>query len=91
MLEHSNFLLLLGCSEALTAHFGKYGTIIDSVIMKDRATGHPRGFGFVTFQDPSICDRVFQDTHVIDGRTVSQLFFIRYLRSTDYDAWVVVK
>ncbi|KAF2292259.1 hypothetical protein GH714_018283 [Hevea brasiliensis] len=27
-------------------HFGKYGEITDSVIMKDRKTGQPRGFGW---------------------------------------------
>jgi len=51
-------------------HFKKYGEITDAVIMKDRSTGHPRGFGFVTFMDASACKRVVQDKHVIDGRTV---------------------
>lgn len=57
-------------TEKLTNHFKKYGEIIDSVIMKDRVTGHARGFGFVTYSDPSVCDRVIQDKHVLDGRTV---------------------
>eukprot|EP00850_Spirogloea_muscicola_P011958 SM000076S21779 [mRNA] locus=s76:181550:184083:+ [translate_table: standard] len=57
-------------TEILTEHFAKYGELTDAVIMRDRATGHPRGFGFVTFSDPAICDRVVQDKHVIDGRTV---------------------
>lgn len=57
-------------SEKLTDHFKKYGEIIDSVIMKDRTTGHHRGFGFVTYSDPSVCDRVMQDKHILDGRTV---------------------
>lgn len=57
-------------TEKLTNHFKKYGEIIDSVIMKDRVTGHPRGFGFVTYSDPSVCDRVIKDNHVLDGRTV---------------------
>ncbi|GBG61332.1 hypothetical protein CBR_g20367 [Chara braunii] len=57
-------------TENLTRHFRKYGEIIDAVIMKDRNSGHPRGFGFVTFRDPSICDRALKDTHCIDGRTV---------------------
>ena len=52
-------------------HFKKYGEIIDSVIMRDRATGHTRGFGFVTYLDPSVVDRVMQDKHVLDGKTVS--------------------
>ncbi|BBN00286.1 heterogeneous nuclear ribonucleoprotein A1/A3 [Marchantia polymorpha subsp. ruderalis] len=57
-------------TDNLTSHFKKYGEITDAVIMKDRNTGHPRGFGFVTFADPLVCDRVVQDKHVIDGRTV---------------------
>lgn len=58
-------------ADNLTSHFKKYGEITDAVIMKDRSTGHPRGFGFVTFADPVVCDRVVLDKHVIDGRTVS--------------------
>ncbi|CAK9209792.1 unnamed protein product [Sphagnum troendelagicum] len=57
-------------TDHLTNHFKKYGEITDAVIMKDRSTGHPRGFGFVTFMDASACKRVVQDKHVIDGRTV---------------------
>lgn len=57
-------------TEKLVDHFKKYGEIIDSVIMKDRGTGHPRGFGFVTYSDPSVIDAVIKDTHTLDGRTV---------------------
>ena len=56
--------------EMLTRHFKKYGEIIDSVIMKNRSTGHPRGFGFVTFADPSIVDIALKDTHILDGKMV---------------------
>lgn len=57
-------------TEKLTKHFKKYGEIIDSVVMRDRSTRQPRGFGFVTYADPSVIDRVIKDTHLIDGRTV---------------------
>ncbi|RWR95011.1 heterogeneous nuclear ribonucleoprotein 1 [Cinnamomum micranthum f. kanehirae] len=53
-----------------TKHFGKYGEITDSVIMKDRYSGHPRGFGFITYADPSVVDKVIEDTHVITGKQV---------------------
>ncbi|KAK1267925.1 Heterogeneous nuclear ribonucleoprotein 1 [Acorus gramineus] len=53
-----------------TKHFGKYGEIIDSVIMKDRHTGQPRGFGFITYADPSVVDDVIQDNHVLNGKQV---------------------
>ncbi|KAF5204725.1 Rna-binding protein [Thalictrum thalictroides] len=51
-------------------HFGKYGEITDSVIMKDRRSGQPRGFGFVTYADPAVVDKVIEETHVINGKQV---------------------
>jgi RNA recognition motif-containing protein len=60
-------------AETFTKHFQKYGAITDSVIMKDKHTKMPRGFGFVTFSDPSVIDRVLEDEHVIDGRSVRHL------------------
>ncbi|XP_042427289.1 heterogeneous nuclear ribonucleoprotein 1-like [Zingiber officinale] len=56
--------------ERLREHFSDHGEVLDAVIMRDKATGRPRGFGFVVFADPSILERVLQDKHVIDGRTV---------------------
>ncbi|KAK2996989.1 hypothetical protein RJ639_026504, partial [Escallonia herrerae] len=55
---------------AFNKHFGKYGEIIDSVIMKDRYSGQPRGFGFITYADPSVVDKVIEDTHVFNGKQV---------------------
>lgn len=57
-------------------YFGKYGEITDSVIMKDRMTGHPRGFGFVTYADPSVVDRVIEETHIINGKQVGTYFVV---------------
>ncbi|XP_058080538.1 heterogeneous nuclear ribonucleoprotein 1-like [Magnolia sinica] len=57
--------------ESLKEHFGKYGVVLESVIMRDRSTGNARGFGFVLFSDPSAADRALQEPkHVILGRTV---------------------
>ncbi|CAI9763180.1 unnamed protein product [Fraxinus pennsylvanica] len=57
-------------SEQFVNYFGKYGEITDSVIMKDRKTGQPRGFGFVTYADPSVVDKVIEETHIINGKQV---------------------
>ncbi|CAM8988433.1 unnamed protein product [Rhodiola kirilowii] len=56
--------------EILKEHFGNYGEVSHTVVMMDKETQKPRGFGFVCFADPSVLDRVLQDTHNIDGRTV---------------------
>lgn len=62
--------------EKLKEHFENYGEVSQTVIMRDKNTGRPRGFGFVVFSDPSILDTVLQDRHTIDGRTVSR--FLSY-------------
>jgi len=56
--------------DELIAHFGNYGTINDAVVMKDKMTGKPRGFGFVNFDDPTSVQRVMvdKDAHVLGGK-----------------------
>ncbi|GAB2275006.1 hypothetical protein Dimus_009774 [Dionaea muscipula] len=56
--------------EMFNKYFGSYGEIIDSVIMKDRYTQRPRGFGFITYADPAVVDVVIQEDHVINGKPV---------------------
>ncbi|KAL5822515.1 hypothetical protein ACOSQ4_020415 [Xanthoceras sorbifolium] len=51
-------------------YFSQYGEIVDSVVMVDRHSGRPRGFGFVTFVDLTVADQVLEKNHVIDGRAV---------------------
>ena len=47
------------------------------VVMRDRATGRPRGFGFVTYRDPGVVERVVREVHIVDGRQVSSCFVAR--------------
>lgn len=56
--------------DTFTKYFERYGEITDSVILKDRLTGRPRGFGFITYADPSVVDIVIEETHVINGKQV---------------------
>lgn len=58
--------------EVLSNYFMQYGTIIDSVVMKDRETGNSRGFGFVTFEDTSSVDMIMAqyDDHKINRKWV---------------------
>lgn len=46
--------------------------------MKDRMTGRPRGFGFITYADPSVVDTVILETHVINDKQVSD-FYVLFL------------
>ncbi|OIV90005.1 hypothetical protein TanjilG_00351, partial [Lupinus angustifolius] len=55
--------------DKLRDYFGNYGDVCHASVMRDKNTGKPRGFAFVVFSDPSVIDRVLEDTHVIDGRT----------------------
>ncbi len=44
--------------EHLKEYFGKYGTIEDCIVMKDKESGKLRGFGFVTFDDYDPIDKI---------------------------------
>lgn len=43
------------------------------VIMRDKYTNRPRGFGFLTLDDEDAAAQICQDSHVLDGRQVSRL------------------
>ena len=57
--------------ESLTNYFTKYGDVIDGVIMVDSVNKMPRGFGFVTFKDPSSVIKVVEaNAHFLDGKKI---------------------
>ncbi|KDO78485.1 hypothetical protein CISIN_1g011518mg [Citrus sinensis] len=56
--------------DRLRDYFQAFGEVLEAVIMKDRATGRARGFGFIVFADPAVAERVVMQKHMIDGRTV---------------------
>lgn len=62
--------------DKLKDYFSNYGEVMQTVVMRDKLSGKPRGFGFVVFADPNVLDRVLQDRHVLDGRTVSLSEFL---------------
>jgi len=57
--------------DTLKGYFSKWGTIVDSVVMRDSHTRKSRGFGFVTYSEPAMVDEVQKARpHIIDGREV---------------------
>ncbi|KAH9742469.1 RNA-binding (RRM/RBD/RNP motifs) family protein [Citrus sinensis] len=46
------------------------GKIFIGGLARETSSGQPRGFGFVTYADPSVVDKVIEDTHIINGKQV---------------------
>lgn len=53
-------------------YFIQFGEIEDCAILKDKRTGKPRGFGFVTYKDIEVLNIVMdnKDKHHIQGKWV---------------------
>ncbi|KDO79203.1 hypothetical protein CISIN_1g026534mg [Citrus sinensis] len=58
-------------AEDLRRYFSRFGRILDVYVPKDpKRTGH-RGFGFVTFAEEVVADRVSRRSHEICGQQVA--------------------
>ncbi|AQK98256.1 RNA-binding (RRM/RBD/RNP motifs) family protein [Zea mays] len=58
-------------TDDLRQYFGRFGRIVDAYIPKDpKRSGH-RGFGFVTFADDGVAERVARRSHEILGHEVA--------------------
>ena len=57
---------------SLRQAFERFGAVSDAKVITDRETGRSRGFGFVTFDDPSQADTAVaeMDGRELDGRTI---------------------
>ncbi|XP_063112725.1 RNA-binding motif protein, X-linked-like-2 [Cavia porcellus] len=58
--------------KGLEATFGKYGRIIEVLLMKDRETARSRGFAFVTFESPADAKAAVRDLNgkSLDGKAI---------------------
>jgi RNA recognition motif-containing protein len=58
--------------EGLQQAFGAFGTLKEAKIIRDRANGRSRGFGFVSFADEAEADRALQQMNgaELDSRTI---------------------
>lgn len=57
--------------ETLKSYFGKYGNLVDHIVIKDKQSGRSKGFGFVAYSHSSMVDELMRNRpHIIDGRQV---------------------
>ncbi|KAI1063527.1 hypothetical protein LB506_005875 [Fusarium annulatum] len=59
--------------ESLKKAFEKYGQVLDSIVVRDRDSGNSRGFGYVTYSNPTEAHNAIaalnQDD--LDGRRIT--------------------
>jgi len=51
-------------NEDITTAFSTYGSVVSATIMKDKSTGASKGFGFVSFDNPSAAQYALQVRHI---------------------------
>lgn len=56
--------------ESLTNCFSQFGEVLSSIVIKDRATGQSKGFGFVEFAEAQAADAAIDGMNgkELDGR-----------------------
>ncbi len=56
--------------DKLTAFFGQFGTIKETRLIKDRATGDSKGFGFITYESADEANQAVEKANDVelDGR-----------------------
>ncbi|ELW71367.1 Heterogeneous nuclear ribonucleoprotein G-like 1 [Tupaia chinensis] len=60
--------------KALEAIFGKYGRIVEVLLMKDHEINKSRGFAFVTFESPADAKDAARDMNgkSLDGKAIKE-------------------
>jgi len=51
-------------------YFEEFGRVLETQVMTDRESGRSRGFGFVTYEDERMADKVLRTVHTIHGKPV---------------------
>ena len=57
--------------DSLQDYFSRFGPVAEALVMRDPATKHSRGFGFVTFAEPAGVEAVTAaGQHQLDGKKI---------------------
>ena len=59
--------------QMLHDYFEQYGTVIECTIMRDPQTGKSKCFGFVTFLESDVIDKLVRQVHILDSKQVTIL------------------
>jgi len=51
-------------------YFEKFGPVLETQVMTDRESGRSRGFGFVTYENEDVVEKVLKIIHTIHGKPV---------------------
>lgn len=64
--------------EEFANYFSQFGHVLDATLMLDRATGRPRGFGFITFEsDRGVDAALSRPDLMLHDKKVRNFFFIK--------------
>ena len=57
--------------DSMKEYFAQFGPVVEALVMRDPATKHSRGFGFVTFAQAESVEKVSQaGLHNLDGKKI---------------------
>ncbi|OAQ26010.1 RNA-binding domain-containing protein [Linnemannia elongata AG-77] len=87
--------------EEFANYFSQFGHVLDATLMLDRASGRPRGFGFITFESDrgvdaalSRRDLMLHDKPVSSRKVILRWIFLRVLDASTlsflYLTWLIV-
>jgi len=54
--------------DSFKSFFSQFGVVEEALVMREAPAGRSRGFGFVTFQDPTVAEKVMAQDLELDGR-----------------------
>ncbi|CAG8444149.1 3738_t:CDS:2 [Scutellospora calospora] len=63
-------LVCVGIKQSLKTYFSQFGEVTDCIVMRDPNTSRSRGFGFLTFVDPTVVNTVLVKEHQLDGKII---------------------
>ncbi|KAJ7379415.1 hypothetical protein OS493_016652 [Desmophyllum pertusum] len=74
--------------ESLEHYFKSYGPIERAKLVRDQLTGKSKGYGFVTFRNPKVVEKILSVTnHSIDGKAVRVLIAVKPLQARSGVGW----